>query len=269
MKESQLLYGDRVEILGKMAGWVRVRVPDQMEWTHHARWEGYPGWIQSSDLCPEEGWWSPNLLVTSKLAYVRKSPDANAPIRMTLSLGTRLMGEPGEGPAKGYWKLKLLDGSVGWVSNEEVTHRFQWPQENRPALRDEIVRTALLFMGDPYHWGGRSAYNPHAPSSVQTGTDCSGLVGLVYQAHNIIIPRDAHEQWLKARPIARKDLQPADLIFIADFKRPERIAHVMLYIGQGRVIEAPGTGKRVRVIALRKRLKEAQGRRIAFGTYLP
>lgn len=118
--------------------------------------------------------------------------------------------------------------------------------------------TARLFWGIPYHWGGRSIDK----------VDCSGLVGLVYQANGLQIPRDAHEIWMKARVIARSELSAGDLIFLFDSKNRKRVSHVMLYDGAHGVIEGPGTGQLVREMELEDRLKEAQGRRVAFGTYL-
>ena len=189
LEESQLLQGDRVIVLEEKMGWARVSVPDQQEWTHHKRWEGYPGWIQLSDLVREDG--------------TRKPASA----------------------ARGG--------------------------------RKAIVRAAREFLGTPYYWGGRSAQ----------GVDCSGLTGLAYQQNGVQIPRDAHEQWMKARKIRRDQLQPADLVFLSDPKDPEKITHVMLYAGEGKVIEGPGTGKNVRETGLDERLKEADGRQVHYGTY--
>ena len=133
-----------------------------------------------------------------------------------------------------------------------------WRAADMTAPREGIAQTARLFLGDPYYWGGRSAFK----------VDCSGLVGLTFQAHDITIPRDAHEQWMKARPISREQLAPGDLVFLSDAKDSQKITHVMLYVGNGRIIEGPGTGEKVREINLDQRLRAAQGRRVAFGSYL-
>lgn len=92
------------------------------------------------------------------------------------------------------------------------------------------------------------------------------------------IPRDAHEQWMKAKPIKRAALQPADLIFSAKADNPKTITHVALYAGDGLIIEAPQTGMAVRKISFKekygKALDEVEsgdrvGERIVyFGSYL-
>lgn len=207
LEESQLLYGDPVRVLEATEGWARVEALDQLEWNHHERWEGYPGWMRLSDLSSDEG---------------------------TLK------------PAKAA------------------------PATDIDAQRKAIIQTAREFIGTPYYWGGRSRYDPNAKMPPHRGVDCSGLTGLAYQSNGITIPRDAHEQWMKARAITREELQPADFIFFSDPKNPEKITHVMLYAGEGNVIEAPGTGKNVREIDLESRLKEAEAdsRRVYYGTFL-
>ena len=198
LEESQLLEGDPVEVLEVRGEWARVAAPDQPEWTHNRKWEGYPGWMRITDLAPE--------------------------------------------PA-------------GKTEESKTGTGYAVPGTD---LRDRITQAARGFLGVPYYWGGRS------PRAV----DCSGLTGLCYQAAGVRIPRDAHEQWMKARPISRENLQPGDLVFLADPEDALKITHVMLYAGEGRVIEAPGTGSAVREIPLEERLASARDRRAYFGSYL-
>jgi cell wall-associated NlpC family hydrolase len=102
-------------------------------------------------------------------------------------------------------------------------------------------------------------------------------VNLAFRAAGIDIPRDAHEQFLRARRI--NALQPADFIFLSERSNPDRIVHVMLYAGDGEVIEGPGTGQPVRRIAITKRLGQpldwlapgsvVEEQTVFFGTYVP
>lgn len=297
LEESQLLYGDPVELIevmsekepaallsaqdlglaerkAKVRGWAKVAAVEQEEWNHHMRWEGYPGWINLAHLTLDPGNWNPNLVVSAKLGKVRVKPAANARVRLTLSLGTRLVGIA-QVTLKGawhharhqkWWQLQLLDGTPGWISEEEVTQLENFSKED---LRKRIVQTTRLFLGDPYYWGGRSSYNPQAVGPSHRAVDCSGLVGLAYQAGGIRIPRDAHEQWMKAKPISSAQLAAGDLIFLANPAEPDRVSHVMLYIGEGRIIEGPGTGSKVREMDLIDRLKETEGtHRVLYGRYL-
>ena len=77
------------------------------------------------------------------------------------------------------------------------------------------------------------------------GVDCSGLTSLAFRVCGIDIPRDSHEQRLLSRPVSRKELKQADLIFLTDSLRSPRITHVMLYTGGDGVIESRKSSGRV------------------------
>ncbi len=266
LEESQLLYAERVLVLEERSGWTRVEAVEQSEWSHSKRWTGYPGWIRSSDLTSDPGRWSANLLVTAKIGRVRETPLIDGKTILSLSLGTGLMGVREES----WWKLRLVDGKTGWISENDVRSRTDPRARGTDVgqLRRKIVETARLLVGDPYYWGGRSAHNPDRPAPPQTAVDCSGLTGLAYQANGIQIPRDAHEQWMRAQPVRLDQLEPGDLVFLHDEKNPEKVTHVMLYAGEGRIIEGPGTGSPVREVPLSDRLQEIGGREVSCGSYL-
>ena len=90
----------------------------------------------------------------------------------------------------------------------------------------------MNYLGVPYVWGGSSP----------KGFDCSGLVMYVYRKVGISLPHSSRLQFGYGRPVARGDLQPGDLVF---FHNP--ISHVGIYIGEGQMINAAGTGKGVRI----------------------
>ncbi len=282
LEESQLLYGDPVRVLEENGDWVRVAAVEQQEWSHSQRWEGYPGWMERAALASEPQGWRPNLVVAAKIGCVLEKPEETAPIRLRLSLGTRLNGAKPHRPVPGtedWWRLDLLDGTTGWIRSEEASSLKDLIllREEPEKWRAHLVETARAFLGDPYYWGGRSAHDPAAANPPQTAVDCSGLVGLVYQANGLIIPRDAHELWMQALPLSPEELRLGDLIFLHDPQNPERVAHVMLVsrktesplVEENWVIEGPGTGETVREISLRLKLQEAKSRRISFGSYLP
>ncbi len=106
-----------------------------------------------------------------------------------------------------------------------------------PRTAASIVADARRFLGVRYLWGGTSAF----------GFDCSGLLHLVFKSHGVSIPRDADAQAARGRPVARGALRPGDLVFYGT----RHVHHVALYVGGGRILEAPNSASRVRLAPLR------------------
>jgi cell wall-associated NlpC family hydrolase len=136
----------------------------------------------------------------------------------------------------------LWEGYPGWVLKNSLGP----PKSKKKAAKSssgDILAFAASVIGTPYLWGGLS----------NQGFDCSGLVHLAYRQHEMTIPRDSYEQWMKAKRIPRAQLEKADLIFTAKVKNPKKITHVALYAGDGQIIEAPQTGLEVRKIAFEEK----------------
>jgi len=107
-------------------------------------------------------------------------------------------------------------------------------------LRMELVTTAQRFLGVPYRWGGEDRSN---------GFDCSGLTMVSYRLNGLNLPRNSRAQFKAGRYVAKKNLKSGDLVFFAT-KGGKRVTHVGMYIGSGKFIHAPRTGKTVRVAKL-------------------
>ena len=114
--------------------------------------------------------------------------------------------------------------------------------------REVVVAAARKCLGWTYLWGGLG----------DGAIDCSGLVHLAYRAAGIAIPRDARDQARWCEPV--ETLEPADLVFMAKRKAPEKIVHVMLYEDEGRFIEATSFTGNVRRIDLETRLTQPDSR---------
>lgn len=109
------------------------------------------------------------------------------------------------------------------------------------------LKAAMTRIGGPYVWGAEG------PRSF----DCSGLVYWAFQKVGITMPRSSAAQSQIGRPVARKDLQPGDLIF---FYHP--VSHVGIYAGDGKVLNAVQTGDTVRYSDLSKMKSYASARRL-------
>ena len=107
-------------------------------------------------------------------------------------------------------------------------------------LRTELVVTAQRFLGVPYRWGGEDRNN---------GFDCSGLTMVSYRLNGLNLPRNSRAQFKAGRNVAKKNLKKGDLVFFAT-KGGKRVTHVGMYVGSGKFIHAPRTGKTVRIANL-------------------
>ncbi len=91
----------------------------------------------------------------------------------------------------------------------------------------EIIATAKTLIGCPYKWAG----------STPAGFDCSGFVQYVFGKHGITLPRVSRSQYSVGTAVAKKDLQPGDLVFFFSTNK-NVITHVGIYIGNGEFIHS-------------------------------
>jgi len=103
-----------------------------------------------------------------------------------------------------------------------------------------VLSRALALLGTPYRWGG---------TSPDKGFDCSGLVGYVFRnALGIELPRVSREMAKSGQLVSDKaKLAAGDLVF---FGKQGTVDHVGIYVGEGRFVHAPRTGRDVTVSSL-------------------
>jgi cell wall-associated NlpC family hydrolase len=107
------------------------------------------------------------------------------------------------------------------------------------------VKLAEHYLGTPYVYGGDKP----------GGFDCSGLLQFVWGKNGVHIPRTTYQQWGAGKAVNMKDLQPGDAVF---YRGSDSIVqggkvlpgHVAMYIGNGKVIQAPHTGADVQITPL-------------------
>lgn len=147
-------------------------------------------------------------------------------------------------------------GYPGWVKTEALGEVSDIVKNNfkkkSPVEAIRLYEVSRPLIGTPYLWGGASFHDPADPEG--TGVDCSGLVYLLHRIHGIFLPRDAHDQWLKCRPIEGEAVEPGDLIFIELNEKKGRMDHVMLYLGDEILIEAVIRPGHVREISFDERI---------------
>lgn len=181
-----------------------------------------------------------------------------------------LFGERIELLEQGEWNYVYVpqQGLFGWLHITEIgpakeaTHVMtdfnhalpfgSFCQEGRPLFqplcRKQLVKDALNFLGMPYLWGGCCSHQTKPIGSV----DCSGLIHLLYRAQGILIPRDSGPQCLFLKKTEK--LLPGDLIYLGD-----PISHVIMKVDEDLFIEAPETGKSVRLLKWGRDIWEDEG----------
>jgi cell wall-associated NlpC family hydrolase len=99
------------------------------------------------------------------------------------------------------------------------------------------LKYALQQIGDVYVW---AAAGP-------TRWDCSGLTMRAFQKAGVSLPHSSRVQVKYGKSVAYSNVKPGDLLF---FGKP--ISHVSIYMGGGKMVQAPRPGKRVEVVKLTK-----------------
>ncbi len=109
------------------------------------------------------------------------------------------------------------------------------PETGTGSRIQNVLQRALTLLGTPYRWGGTTT----------DGFDCSGLVGYVFRTTlGIELPRVSRDMARSGKEVDRASLVPGDLVF---FGRKGRVDHVGIYLGEGRFVHAPRTGRDVTV----------------------
>ncbi|MCT8468912.1 C40 family peptidase [Chromohalobacter canadensis] len=138
------------------------------------------------------------------------------------------------------WVIMLLVLLVlaGCSSSQRIETQDPEPIEadNLSMERALILASAKQALGTPYQWGG---------NSLESGVDCSGLVQLSYASAGIQVPRTSNQQYQALDH--REQARPGDLLF---FGAGDRATHVGIYLGDRRMIHAPGSGREVTVSSL-------------------
>ena len=178
--ESQLLYGERVDIYEKS---------EQFTWVKN-RTDGYMGYVASNDLGKIVA--PPQYRVSALRTFLYPKPDLKTQPLDLISL-TSIVHVDEE--KNGFGKTPH-----GWVWSAHLSHIDRY--------ETNLTAVACAFLGTPYLWGGRTSI----------GVDCSALVQLALASCGLKLPRDTDLQE-NALPEVKDwsgnedDLMPGDLIY--------------------------------------------------------
>ncbi|MEO5583645.1 MAG: C40 family peptidase [Saprospiraceae bacterium] len=227
---NQALCGTLVRIFKSFNGWYYCQTPDD-----------YLGWIDEDAIQPmdsaEINAWTRKrkVIVTSDQSYVVQAPISGSNVVSPLSVGAIL---PAGTKSKGYYPVIFADGRRGFIPSNNVMDLNLWKiQQAQTLSSDGIIKSAFSFLGRPYLWGGTSG----------NGMDCSGFTKMIFFEHGLLLPRDASQQVKVGLAIETdstlKNLIPGDFLFFgrkAGNNLPEKVTHVAIYVGDGKIIHATG-----------------------------
>lgn len=135
----------------------------------------------------------------------------------------------------------------------KVNNETSKPNDADTKKADQIIEEAKKYLGIPYVWGGSSP----------KGFDCSGLTSYVYKKFGIGLNRTAAEQSNQGRKITNpSELRKGDLLFFQNTGNRKGITHVAIYIGNGKMIEAPDVGQNVKISEFKAGKSFAWGTRV-------
>lgn len=112
------------------------------------------------------------------------------------------------------------------------------------------IQWAVAQLGTPYVYGG-SCLDPQkdpegepwawTSNDYRTQCDCSSLMQQAYAKIGVQLPRTTFDQINVGQGVSANNVRPGDLVFPHD-------GHVGMYIGDGKVVHAPQTGKSVEIV---------------------
>lgn len=104
----------------------------------------------------------------------------------------------------------------------------------------DLIMNAMGLLGVAYRFGGNSPTN---------GLDCSGFMQYIFKrSMRINLPRSSREMATVGAPVSKPNLQPGDMVFFS--QGGGSISHVGMYIGNGRMIHAPRTGRNIEITSI-------------------
>jgi len=238
--DSQAAVGSPVEVDEVHGDWAKVAFLDQPDPGDDPR--GMVGWVPAVQLVHDERFshvaeHADTAIVSADRAVVRTQPSGGEDL-LAVSFETRL---PLLEEKDGAVRVALPDAEDGWLSADAVKILRRGETLPQPTA-DEVIATGKRFLGLPYLWAGVTSY----------GFDCSGFTYSIFRHHGVELPRDSGPQMRESGfpAVELEDLQPGDLLFFHFKARPESIRHVAVYVGDGKILHSPETGKTVEIVTL-------------------
>jgi hypothetical protein len=189
---------------------------------------------------PSQGWGTPAEVtdpVYSTTIFVRRLLEVPGWESLPVTVAAQTVQRSAFPDAYAKWE-GLASELVQQLANVAPINECAEPATLTRGVAGAAIQFALGEVGKPYVWGatGPETY------------DCSGLIMRAFQSAGINLPRVSRQQFYSGGHVPVAQAQPGDLLFYAtDPSDPATIHHVVLYMGDGSMVEAPYSGEQVRV----------------------
>lgn len=202
---SQLLFGERVEILETRERWLKVKNLS----------DNVCGWVDRKmiEILPN----SKNMVDDSPYRIIVPILEAK------IKLKNEKMLLPGGSLLPNYENGKFHIKNIFFEVNSDEVGKSLKPSGN------QLISLAKQYLNSPYLWGGKSAL----------GIDCSGLTQVIFSMCGVFLPRNAYQQAEKGEQIlSLEEAQAGDLAFFQNSKG--KIVHVGLLLNSRQIIHSSG-----------------------------
>ena len=205
-----------------------------------------------------------NLSHLGRLERGEASPRADTIRRAAEALGVSVEQVT---PTKDGAALVLTVEQLREVLREELASVTTLKDDSVSVQSNDVADIAqdIVRKRTPCAWGGGGIHGPSNGCSDGGGEadrhgdygkigfdDASLAQFIAYCAFGTIIPRTAPDQFAAGKLVSEKDAQPGDLVFYQREHGNGTYPHVMVHIGRGWAVDAPGHGENIRV----RRLEE-------------
>lgn len=116
-----------------------------------------------------------------------------------------------------------------------------------PSVKEALLTKMNSFIGTPYIWGGK---NP------REGLDCSGAVTAAVVAAGLAPPsfknNNAESLYKISKKISSSDVEAGDVAFYGSTMPWGKVSHILMTVGDGRVMGASGGGPSTTSVAIAK-----------------
>jgi hypothetical protein len=199
---SQLLFGETFKIIETTPKWIKIQ----------AFYDAYEGWIDQKQY--------QEITETQYQSLAEAELVLNGDLIDFISYDTtQLMPIP-------------LGSVLNFLDNNEINipnFQFDGKKECGIKTKDNLLKTAYLYLNAPYLWGGKTPF----------GIDCSGFTQMVYKLNGYKLLRDASQQAIQGEALSFiEESEPGDLAF---FDNDEgNIIHVGIMMENNYIIHASG-----------------------------